>query len=685
MFSKFNKFLPVLCFFGIILASFNGFAKPKKSKTAASPQQSMESLRSLTLLGQPQQAIDQVEALQKKSKGDWKNRLQFLAAYLNYQAGNFDRAAQLFENLDKDYPELADYVRFYRAISLRESGAAKDAIEILQRLKAPKTPASLAPRIDRELALAFCAARDRGSGIELLNQLIQTEPREIKTYHLRFDRVRCLISLGDYDQAHQQLRSLYLTYPEGDLSAAILTAIRETKKGGGLSAEDHLGRAEQLLSRDRPDLALEDLEEAIRLGAESTLDFKRKRATAYFKARRYREAAVALEEIRGLTGSLPEDELEQLAKSYSRSDQFDRAAAAYQELMLASPPAKQPALAYKIAFIAMDKGELAQASEKFVGLLEQYPSHPQKEQILWFLAWIHYRLGNDPEALEALGRYEAVGGNKSRTAYWRARILDKQNRATEARVDFEKLAAADRFSYYGLISRKQLKAQADPSMPPSRSGLEELPRIPIPKWLPKESSGRLRELLLVGLWEDFLAEMAIASQLPSDSSPESPADEGGAWSQRYPAAYPALVSLFAASRNLPLPLAWAVMREESRFKPEVVSPAKAIGLMQIIPPTGFEIARNLGRQGFQPDDLFQPLTNIEFGVHYLAMNLARFKQNLVQTIASYNAGPEAVERWVQSRPDRQWDEFVEEIPYAETQNYVRKVLRSYYIYSLIYQ
>lgn len=58
--------------------------------------------------------------------------------------------------------------------------------------------------------------------------------------------------------------------------------------------------------------------------------------------------------------------------------------------------------------------------------------------------------------------------------------------------------------------------------------------------------------------------------------------------------------------------------------------------------------------------------------------------NVTIETSSYNAGPEAVERWKKARPNREWEEFVEEIPYGETQDYVRKVLRSYYLYSLLY-
>jgi soluble lytic murein transglycosylase len=201
----------------------------------------------------------------------------------------------------------------------------------------------------------------------------------------------------------------------------------------------------------------------------------------------------------------------------------------------------------------------------------------------------------------------------------------------------------------------------------------------------------------VGLWDDFFAELdrattgeglsALADLKQKLQYGEGPAnfDANGSLEQSYPPAYPTLVSLFSETRNLPSALAWAIMREESHFRPSVVSPANAIGLMQIIPPTGYEIAQNLGRNQFTQEDLYRPAVNIEFGVQYLAMNLNRFNGNFVGTIASYNAGPEAVERWTKARPNREWDEFVEEIPYDETNNYVKKVLKSYYLYSLLYR
>ncbi|MBI1912389.1 MAG: transglycosylase SLT domain-containing protein [Deltaproteobacteria bacterium] len=120
----------------------------------------------------------------------------------------------------------------------------------------------------------------------------------------------------------------------------------------------------------------------------------------------------------------------------------------------------------------------------------------------------------------------------------------------------------------------------------------------------------------------------------------------------------------------------AVMREESAFNPKAVSPTGALGLMQIMPSTGKQIAKELGRQSFDSKHLLDPEVNIEFGSWYLGSLARRFDNNIVFTIAGYNAGPNAVARWAETLPS-ELDEFIESIPYPETRNYAKKVLKSY--------
>ncbi|MBI5587005.1 MAG: transglycosylase SLT domain-containing protein [Deltaproteobacteria bacterium] len=120
----------------------------------------------------------------------------------------------------------------------------------------------------------------------------------------------------------------------------------------------------------------------------------------------------------------------------------------------------------------------------------------------------------------------------------------------------------------------------------------------------------------------------------------------------------------------------AVMREESSFNPKAVSVTGALGLMQIMPSTGMFVAKELGRAGFEPKELLNPETNIRIGSWYLWYLGRKYNNDIVLTIAGYNAGPGAVKRWQETLPS-EFDEFIESIPYTETRNYAKRVLKSY--------
>jgi len=121
----------------------------------------------------------------------------------------------------------------------------------------------------------------------------------------------------------------------------------------------------------------------------------------------------------------------------------------------------------------------------------------------------------------------------------------------------------------------------------------------------------------------------------------------------------------------------AIIREESQYDWRAVSRVGAIGLMQVMPGTANTVAQRLGLSAVGRDDLFDQETNIRIGVHYVEQLLEQFSGNLMHTIASYNAGPIVVGSWIALYRGRSQDEFVELIPYQETRQYVKRVLRSY--------
>ncbi len=148
----------------------------------------------------------------------------------------------------------------------------------------------------------------------------------------------------------------------------------------------------------------------------------------------------------------------------------------------------------------------------------------------------------------------------------------------------------------------------------------------------------------------------------------------------YPAAFETLVRRKCELVGLDPSLIWAIMRQESAFAIRALSWASAQGLMQIIPRTGRKIAEALNKESYDVSMLRTPDTSVEFGSWYFAELLKKFSGHPALAIASYNAGPQAVTRWVDARPGIATDEFVEEIPYKETRHYVKKVLSNYSVY-----
>ena len=136
--------------------------------------------------------------------------------------------------------------------------------------------------------------------------------------------------------------------------------------------------------------------------------------------------------------------------------------------------------------------------------------------------------------------------------------------------------------------------------------------------------------------------------------------------------------------TVPWLLMQGLVREESAFITRVVSYAGAIGLSQLMWPTAKGTAKKMGIQGLRKTDLDDPATNLAIGSTYLMWQRARFDGNVACSLAAYNAGPGAVDRWLKARGGYPLDEWVEEIPYKQTRNYVKSVLESYQHYEQLY-
>lgn len=152
----------------------------------------------------------------------------------------------------------------------------------------------------------------------------------------------------------------------------------------------------------------------------------------------------------------------------------------------------------------------------------------------------------------------------------------------------------------------------------------------------------------------------------------------------YPAPYAGSLLKYAPPRNVDPRFLLSIMRQESRYRPEVKSYAAARGLMQFISTTSDKIAGELGRDNFRQDELYNPPTAILFGSQYVG-NLFRLFPNQPQAVAaSYNGGEDNMKRWLGRAKSPNADRYVPEIVFSQSKDYVYKVMANYRIYQIIY-
>ncbi|NKF21955.1 lytic transglycosylase domain-containing protein [Solimonas marina] len=276
--------------------------------------------------------------------------------------------------------------------------------------------------------------------------------------------------------------------------------------------------------------------------------------------------------------------------------------------------------------------------------------------------------------------------SSSRWSYWRARVAEKLGQNDVAKAQYAALAKDD--GYYSVLAAWRLGARYEP---PARTLDEDRG---VQKHLLEQSPAllRARELYRVHEIRWANAEWYAGTQALDPAQTEQAALMASRWGWHLQAVillsrlsiynafdvlYPKKIyadAIHQAAKHSGLPPAWiyGVMRQESLFMPNAVSGSDALGLLQLKLGTARDAARRAGLPRPDRDDLFDPKTNIALGSAYLRQMTDRYGGQFVLTVASYNAGPNAVARWLPDAP-LDADVWIENVPYNETRQYVERI------------
>ena len=153
----------------------------------------------------------------------------------------------------------------------------------------------------------------------------------------------------------------------------------------------------------------------------------------------------------------------------------------------------------------------------------------------------------------------------------------------------------------------------------------------------------------------------------------------------YKTEYAEYVYKYSQENEIDPLLTFAIIKAESNFQTDIISSSGAIGLMQLMPATAEEVGKELGETVIANEVLYNPEKNIKMGTRYYAKLLKKYENQYLLALAAYNAGIGKVDSWIKQGILEEDGSNIENIPYKETNNYVRKIVRDYKIYQNLYK
>jgi peptidoglycan lytic transglycosylase len=595
------------------------------------------------------------------------------------QAGERDSAATAFAAaLDGGLPAIEPWLRLREARVVRDTARAAHLLADLPAPAAHHAPAAWAQ--------ALLAAGDSLAALDRFTQAGRS-----------LDAARLALRLGDSARARVALYSLMARAPESDDAAA---AVGVALSGlPPCAPPERVALARAMKFHGAPADARAQVELAVQ-GGDSSAATLLLLGDLLATSRRYREAAHAYRLAAG-DSALGPLAIYRRARILARLGDAGAAEALAAFAQSYPTEAAAPTALYVLGDAAADRADWPAAARWFGQLFARYPTDPRSSQGRFRLA-AHATGRGLLDSAAALYRAEVAAGGPLQLAarFWLGKVALARADTVAAQTTWVALAHDDSVGYYGLRARRA--ARLPPlviAVPPETvappaviAGLGDIDTLVL-AGLDSEAQAEVRHVLghppaeLEALlsWSEGLAARGwgpAAVRLAWLAALKSPNDPR-VLRAIFPWPNRSAVEAEAKEFGIDPLLLVAIVRQESVFDPEALSPAGARGLAQLLPGTAAFTARGLD-VSFDTEWITVPDLNLHLGAAHFAKLLRRFGGRVEPAVAAYNAGAVSVVRWLARPGADDPDRFIELIPYEETRGYVRSVLRNQALYRAMY-
>jgi len=674
-----------------------------------------------------------VEAFARRHPKEDAGALAWLVlGYARTLDHDYAKAIDPFNRAKAGASELGDYVAYYLGDAYLKTAHNAESLSTLADFS-QSFPDSLLIR-DAHLVYAT-ALLEEGRPQEAV-ALLEKDRAPVRA-DVELAVGRAYEAAGDSQKAVSAFRNVYFNLPTSFEAEVAGTELRKLTVSG--SVTERRTRADLLFKARHYADAAHDYHDLV--GEASPADrpnLQLALASALEKSDRSHDSRQLLLSMGVQTGDAEAERLyllNETARSTSDEEGVQRTLNELRQFGPASPWLEQALLSAGNMYLL--KHDYDRAIDYFRELQQRFPKGGHASSAHWKAAWLTFRQGRTDDARKGFEeQVELYPGSAEIPAalYWRARLAEEDGNPAMARAFYQKLS--DRFHnyYYAELSRRRLKVlpgAGGGSSPTNGSPQPETPNYalldhvsPLPTAgkitavEPPDDNLRVERARLLS--NGALAEMAVrelqaaASQEGGTWAPPEMArvyQDGGRydrgieimkrampnyfavdipdlprpyWEALFPKAYWPDLRKYSMLNGLDPYLVASLIRQESEFNALALSRANAVGLMQLLPNTGKNVAKQVKLKKYSASQLFTPAVNLQLGTRYFKEMVDKYNGQFEYALAAYNAGTDRVGDWLGQGHYRDPQEFVESIPFTETREYVQAILRNANVYRQLY-
>jgi len=659
----------------------------------------------------------------KNAANVWGARAALALGFEDQSQGHAQQALAWFTKASAD-TLLREYVLYWTAQAKHSLGRSKEALADLETIQHDYPNTAMKEQLLESLAPVAVEQGRAQDAIDALNSYPATGTRPT----LLLERAQAYQSLHQLDRAAKDYQAIYYKHSQSDeakvTDAALKRILHEMGKEypyPGVELQQQ--RAQAFYDAHKWKEARAEFEKLLGM-LQDPLNPNRQLAELRIAQARTQPkgSPKLLASLKTPDYEVDAERLYALSQFYRSDKKFDEMFATLNELTQKYPLSKWNEEGFMAAgnyyWVGLDR---TKAASYYQHVVDTFPSGKNAFNAEWRVAWVAY-LNRQPDAQDKIKNFLVkypASANTSDAVYWLGRDAERNGKVAEARSYYRK--DTDRFpqTYFGHAAAARLSKLAPgdgdppeildkiPPPPALRSFDEPIPAAAADRW------ARAQALRTIAF--DAGAELELKNAYFATSSPrflfeaaQAAFDQGHfaagmaygriivpnfdarkidavpveVWKVLYPLPYEAVIRREAAKNNFDPLLAAGLMRQESTFQADALSPTNAIGLMQVEPKTGKLLAKQL-RVSFSTKKLFEPDYNIRLGMLYIS-NLVRLTGAPEYALAAFDAGEDRIALWKAERNYDEIPELVESIPFTETRDYVQIVLRNTEVYRMIY-